>query len=114
MPDLSYVYILSTGFQRLYIGVTADLDQRFLQHKNEANPDSFTARYNIKTLVYFERFTDIESAIAREKQVKRWSRVKKIRLIVAQNPTWRDLSADWGKPIEPFNENNLKPPKTFF
>ena len=95
MQEISYVYILSSGFKHLYIGVTADLYRRILQHKNEANPESFTARYNIKDLVYFERFTDIESAIAREKQLKRWSRTKKIRLVVAQNPTWNDLSAEW-------------------
>jgi len=113
MQEISYVYILSNGFKHLYIGVTADLYHRILQHKNEVNPDSFTAQYNIKTLVYFERFTDIEAAIAREKQIKRWSRIKKLRLIVTHNPTWLDLSAEWGKPIEPFNEKNLKPPKTF-
>jgi putative endonuclease len=67
----------------------------------------------MKQLVYFERFTDINSAIAREKQLKRWSRIKKIRLIVSENPAWRDLSEEWGKPIKPFNEKDLKPPKTF-
>jgi putative endonuclease len=113
MREISYIYILSNGFKRLYIGVTANLDLRIRQHRNEVDPDSFTARYNIKDLVYFERFSDIESAIAREKQLKRWSRIKKIRLIVAENPTWRDLSEDWGRPIEPFREEDLKPPRSF-
>jgi len=111
--ELSYVYILASGFKHLYIGITTELEQRIQQHKNESDPDSFTARYNIKDLVYFERYSDIHTAIAREKQIKRWSRVKKIRLIVAQNPTWRDLSEDWHKPIEPFAEKNLNRLKSF-
>ena len=113
MQEISYVYILASGFKHLYIGVTTEIEYRILQHKNNTYPNSFTARYNIKDLVYFERFADLASAITREKQLKRWSRVKKIALIVAQNPTWRDLSEDWHKPVEPFNEQNLRPPKTF-
>jgi putative endonuclease len=113
MQEISYIYILASGFKHLYIGVTSNLDIRIRQHKNETDPDSFTARNNMKDLVYFERFADINSAIAREKQLKRWSRIKKIRLIVAENPTWRDLSEDWGKPIKPFNEKDLNPPKSF-
>ena len=113
MQEISYIYIIASGFKHLYIGVTSNLDIRIRQHKNETDPDSFTARNNMKDLVYFERFADIDSAIAREKQLKRWSRIKKIRLIVAENPTWRDLSEDWGKPIKPFNEKDLNPPKSF-
>ncbi len=113
MHEISYVYILASAFKHLYIGVTAEIEHRILQHKNHSFPDGFTARYNIKDLVYFERFADLPSAIARKKQLKRWSRIKKIRLIVAENPTWRDLSADWGKPIEPFQEKNLNPPTSF-
>ena len=52
--------------------------------------------------MYFERFTTITAAIAREKQIKRWSRIKKISLVVSENPTWKDLSEDWGKLIAPF------------
>ncbi|HZY72611.1 MAG TPA: GIY-YIG nuclease family protein [Edaphobacter sp.] len=113
MQEISYVYILASGFKRFYIGVTTELELRVLQHKNDFHPDSFTARYNIKDLVYFERFADLPSAITREKQLKRWSRIKKIRLIVAENPTWRDLSEDWGQPIEPFQEQNLNSPASF-
>jgi putative endonuclease len=113
MQEISYVYILASGFKHLYIGVTIELELRVLQHKNSSHPGSFTARYNIKDLVYFERFADLPSAIAREKQLKRWSRIKKIHLIVAENPTWRDLSEDWGKPIEPFREEDLNPPASF-
>jgi putative endonuclease len=104
LEELAYIYILASGFKHLYIGLTTKIEQRIWEHKNDAFPNSFTARYNIRDLVYFERFGSIQTAITREKQLKRWSRVKKIRLIVATNPTWRDLSADWGKPVEPFRE----------
>jgi putative endonuclease len=113
MQEISYVYILASGFKHLYIGVTTEIEHRTLQHKNKAHPSSFTARYNIKNLVYFERFADLPSAITREKQLKRWSRIKKIRLIVATNPAWCDLSKDWGKPTEPFSEQTLKPSNMF-
>jgi|SRR5579875_2141113 len=92
----AYVYILANGFKHLYIGLTSEIEVRVAKHKNKTYPDSFTAKYNINQLVYFERFADIHAAIAREKQLKRWSRMKKIRLIVATNPEWRDLNADWG------------------
>ena len=82
------------------------------QHKNYIYPESFSARYDIHRLVYLERFSDINEAIGREKQLKRWSRIKKIRLIVANNPDWRDLNAEWGKPVEPFS-GVLRPPTGF-
>ena len=100
----AYVYILSSGFKHLYIGVTSALESRIRGHKNGRYPGSFTERYHIDQLVYFERFGDIRSAIAREKQLKRWSRIKKIRLIVSVNPDWKDLSLEWGMPIGPFRE----------
>ena len=100
MHEISYVYIMSSSFQKLYIGVTTEIEVRVAQHKNGAYEDSHTSKYRIDKLVYLERFGSVVEAIAREKQLKRWSRVKKIRLIVAENPTWRDLSAEWGKPIE--------------
>jgi putative endonuclease len=112
MIEYGYVYILASGFKHLYIGVTSELEQRIRQHKNGAFSGSFTERYNIKHLVYFERFGDMPSAIAREKQLKRWSRIKKIRLIVAMNPDWRDLSEDWGKPTKPF-DGKLREPVGF-
>ncbi len=110
--DFAYVYILASSFKHLYVGVTSTLEHRIWQHRSGAFPGSFTERYKIDRLVYFERYTDIRTAIAREKQLKRWSRVKKIRLIVANNPTWRDLSEDWGKPIEPMLEP-VRSPETF-
>jgi putative endonuclease len=112
METFAYVYILSGDSKRLYIGLTTKFEKRIAQHKDEVFPDSFSARYNIKRLVYFERFSDIQVAIAREKQLKRWSRIKKVALIVAHNPAWRDLSAEWGTPVEPFS-GELRKPETF-
>jgi putative endonuclease len=103
MIEFGYVYILASGFKHLYIGVTSHLEVRVGQHKDGTYPCSFTERYNIKQLVYFERFAEMQTAIAREKQLKRRSRVKKIRLIVAQNPEWRDISAEWGGAVELFD-----------
>jgi putative endonuclease len=108
-----YVYILANTFHRLYTGVTNDLPVRVKQHKDKDGPKSFTARYGIDRLVYFERFQYVEDAIARETKIKGWLRVKKIGLIVRHNPTWRDLSEDWGKAIEPFDEAKMRPPTGF-
>ncbi len=104
MVEQAYVYILASSFQHLYIGVTTELGIRVAQHKSGARPGSFTSRYKIDKLVYFECYALVSQAIAREKQLKRWSRIKKLRLIVAQNPDWRDLSAEWGKQVEPYVE----------
>src|SRR5271168_1691143 len=102
MGDYAYVYILANGFKKLYIGVTTELEIRVQQHKQKKDPKCHTARYNIHQLVYFERFTSISAAIAREKQLKGWLRIRKLELIISTNPTWLDLSADWGKAIEPY------------
>ncbi|MEI9977432.1 MAG: GIY-YIG nuclease family protein [Edaphobacter sp.] len=112
-PLEAYVYILSNGFKRLYIGVTTDLMHRVTQHKSKIKPESHTAKYNINKLVYFERFTTITAAIQREKQLKGWLRTRKLDLIISTNPLWQDLSEDWGKPITPFQESELKSPTTF-
>ena len=86
-----YVYIMSNPHNRvLYTGVTNDIEVRASQHKEKA-VNSFTKRYNVTKLVYFEVFDDIEAAIAREKQIKGGSRRKKIALIEDMNPKWRDL-----------------------
>jgi putative endonuclease len=99
MITYGYVYIMASSFKRLYIGFTTDIEGRVWRHKNHYYPDIFTARYKIDKLVYFERFTLVTRAIAREKELKGWLRVRKVALIVADNPDWVDLSADWGKPI---------------
>jgi len=87
------VYIMSSLSQTLYTGVTNDLERRALEHKAGARV-SFTARYKVNRLVYLEEFGEISEAIAREKQIKGWSRAKKIELIESVNPGWKDLSAD--------------------
>jgi putative endonuclease len=85
-----WVYILSSHSRRLYIGVTSDLCGRVWEHKNGFY-QGFTKTYKINQLVYHEFFHDIEAAIAREKQLKGWTRAKKIALIEKMNPRWEDL-----------------------
>jgi len=88
------IYILASGRNgTLYDGVTSNLVQRVWQHKNDVVP-SFTKKYQVHRLVYFELFDDMLAAIAREKQIKAGSRVKKLTLIASLNPTWRDLYDD--------------------
>jgi putative endonuclease len=99
MASYAHVYILASTFKHLYIGVTTDLQFRVWQHKNPKDNLSFTARYNINRLVYFEGFGLVTRAIRREKELKGWLRIRKIELIVGSNPTWRDLSEDWDKPV---------------
>ena len=87
-----YVYILANHRRgTLYIGMTSDLHARLLEHKTFADPGSFTARYNVTRLVYFERHDLIVDAIAREKRLKKWKRVWKIALIEKSNPEWEDI-----------------------
>ena len=90
-----FVYIMSNKSRRLYIGITNNLPVRMLQHKYKAFPDSFTARYSFDTLVYFERFYNPHLAIARETEIKKWRREKKLKLIATMNQDWADLSAEW-------------------
>jgi putative endonuclease len=78
----------------LYVGVTGNLHKRISKHKKADNHKSFTARYNVNRLVYFEEFKSIQKAIEREKQIKRWRREKKIALINSMNPNWEDLSKE--------------------
>ena len=113
MEKGGYVNILSSKGKRLYIGVTAQLQIRMKQHKSKTNPNSFTARYNIHSLVSYQEFQFISEAIARESAIKNLSRLDKLRLIVALNPTWQDLCAPWGKPTIPFDESQRTRPITF-
>ena len=86
------VYILTNVHHEvLYIGVTSDLFTRIPEHINKVHPDSFTAKYNCNKLVYYETFGRIEDAIAREKQLKKWNRGWKNKLISDFNPEWKDL-----------------------
>ena len=88
---LYYVYILTTRNNTvLYTGVTNDLKRRVFEHKSGLN-EGFTKKYHVHKLVYFEIFDYVELAIAREKQIKGYSREKKIKLIEAMNPEWKEL-----------------------
>jgi putative endonuclease len=89
-----YVYLIASRSRVLYCGVTSNLRRRLEQHR-EGSIDGFTADYNCTRLVWFERFQDVNNAIAREKQIKRWRREKKIALIQQANPTWLDLYESW-------------------
>ena len=90
-----YVYILASKKNgTLYIGVTNDLPTRVLQHKQKTN-EGFTSKYDITLLVYFEHFQYIDHAIKREKQLKKWNRDWKLKLIEEENKEWKDLSEDW-------------------
>ena len=88
------VYILANAYRgTLYVGVSSNLQQRIWQHKNLA-VEGFVEKYQTKRLVYYEQYTDMYSAIHREKQLKRWRRAWKIQLIEKTNPEWRDLWED--------------------
>lgn len=89
-----FVYIMSSRSRNLYTGVTNNLFRRTAEHKL-GSMSGFTSRYKIQRLIYFEPFSDIRSAIAREKQIKSWSRAKKIVLIMQMNETWKDLPEAW-------------------
>ena len=95
MPNAGYVYILASERNgTLYVGVTNDLVLRVQEHRQERNPDSFTARYDVKRLVYYEHHDDIRDAIKREKRLKGWKRQWKLELIEGVNLHWRDLYPD--------------------
>ena len=90
----SYTYILANKTRTvLYIGVTSELKSRLIQHKN-GEGSIFTRKYNIYDLMYFEEFSDINQAIAREKQLKNWRKDWKLNLIKTENPEMRDLFSE--------------------
>ena len=89
---LYYVYILASRNRILYIGVTGNLEQRLSDHRFGRDPDSFASRYHCDQLVYFEEFTRVVDAIARETELKGWRRAKKLRLIKKLNHRWLDLA----------------------
>jgi len=95
MTKTYYVYILASKRNgTLYIGVTNDLERRLYEHRNNLI-EGFTNKYNVHHLVYYEDVNDIQSALQREKQLKRWTRKWKIELIEKVNPEWRDLAEDF-------------------
>jgi putative endonuclease len=100
MRDGSYykfwVYILCSRSGTLYVGLTGFFERRIYQHKYDTI-EGFTRKYQCDRLVHYESFQDVHAAIAREKQVKRWRREKKLALIEKFNPRWQDLAENWGR-----------------
>ena len=78
----------------MYTGTTNDIERRVAEHKHKEVP-GFTSRYNLKRLVYYDDYGDVNEAIAREKEIKGWLRLKKTALIESMNPEWKDLSEGW-------------------
>ena len=102
MERIPVVYIVASGRNgTLYTGVTSDLPKRIFEHRTKAVP-GFTADHNCNRLVWFEVHVEMESAILREKRIKKWNRAWKLRLLEEQNPTWRDLAEDLG--FDPLDE----------
>ena len=93
-PRYYCVYIMGSLTGTLYIGVSGNLHKRVFQHKFH-HYEGFTARYEVVRLLYFESSDDVHKALAREKQLKGWSRAKKIALFERRNPQWRDLASEW-------------------
>lgn len=111
-PRHFYVYIMTDGPKAaiLYIGITGDLCRRVWQHKNKLVP-GFTSRYKLTCLVYYESFVYPDTAIRREKQVKGWSRSKKIKLVESMNPQWNDLARNWQDMYKPANAVDREIPR---
>ena len=87
-----YVYILTNCTNTvLYVGVTRDLVRRIYEHKHKLDKESFTAKYDVHKLVYFEGTSDVTAAIEREKQIKGWNRKRKNKLVESKNPNWTEL-----------------------
>ena len=90
-----YTYILTNRNNKvMYIGMTNNLERRLYEHKHHLI-EGFTLRYNVDKLVYFECSFDVKAAIAREKELKGWTRARKNALVESVNPAWQDLSKDW-------------------
>jgi len=91
-----YVYLLTNWNNKvMYVGVTNDITRRLYEHKSKL-VKGFTEKYNLHKLVYFEETPDVQAAIAREKEIKKWRREKKDALVAHANPDWRDLGEDLG------------------
>jgi putative endonuclease len=94
MKEYQYwVYFMASNTGTLYIGFTNNIGRRVLEHK-QGVADGFTKKYKCHKLVYFQKFTDVNEAIKREKELKKWRREKKENLIRLNNPTWKDLSEE--------------------
>jgi len=95
-----YVYIMASLSGTLYTGVTNSVCRRSQEHK-WSEGSSFTTKYEVNRLVYYEVFRYVNNAISREKKIKGWRRSRKVTLIESQNPGWRDLSRDFGREFQP-------------
>lgn len=93
-----YIYILTNAWGSvLYTGMTDNLPRRLAEHRMHADPNSFTAKYHLDKLVWYEQTGDVRSAIEREKRIKGWNRARKVELIARKNPYWKDLSEEWAE-----------------
>jgi putative endonuclease len=90
-----WVYIMSNKSRRLYVGFTDDIFRRVIEHKEKIFPNSFTAQYVYDLLMFYEEYSQVVSAKMCEKEIKGWRREKKLKLILAENPDWADLSLEW-------------------
>lgn len=95
MSRTYFVYILASASRELYIGVTANLVRRVSQHRTALSPDGYPARHETTRLVYCETTGDVLAAIRREKQIKGWTRRRKLDLIEEMNPDWKDFAEGW-------------------
>jgi putative endonuclease len=90
-----YIYLLTNWNDKvMYVGITKDLMRRLYEHKNK-KITGFTSKYHVHKLVYFEETEDVLTALAREKEIKKWRRQKKNDLVEKKNPEWKDLSSGW-------------------
>ena len=110
-----FVYVMSNKSRRLYTGITSNLAKRVLQHRQKLM-EGFTSRYNFDILVYFEEYSQVATALTREKELKGWRREKKLKLILGENPDWADLSLEWredpGWALEPDARPRLRRKQT--
>lgn len=100
MSRTGWVYILASRNRRLYIGVTSDLQRRWVEHRTGIK-SRFPSQYQMTRLVFVKEAPSITDAIAREKQLKGWVRRKKVALIERSNPTWSDLAEGYGWKLDP-------------
>ncbi len=97
MHNVGYVYIMTNkNHTTIYIGVTNDLCRRIYEHKNHINNNSFTDKYNLEYCIYYEEFQSFNTAINREKELKKWNKQKKDELINKKNPEWKELVTEKG------------------
>jgi putative endonuclease len=95
MARTYFVYILASASRELYVGVTANLVRRVSQHRGALSPDGYSAKHGTTSLVYCESTGDVLAAIRREKQIKGWTRRRKLDLIEEMNPDWKDFAEGW-------------------